>query len=235
MPLIERSRYKPPLLFGNGQIQTFYPSLFRKVEPVDYTRERIEIPDGDFLDLDWSYSDSERREDMNRKLVIVSHGLGGNTQRPYVLGMVKALNNCGYDGLAWNLRACGGEMNRLLKFTHNGSTDDLECVINHARKTEKYDSISLVGFSMGGNLTLNFLASKGKDPLPVVNKAVVLSAPCDLAGSAERLTAFSNRLYLRRFLKQPHEIVKGKVEQFPGKISDRDYHMVKNFKDFDDR
>ena len=235
MPLIERSRYKPPLLFGCGQIQTFYPSLFRKVDFVKYTRERIEIPDGDFLDLDWSYSDSARRDDLTRKLVVISHGLGGNAQRPYVMGMVKALNNCKYDVVAWNFRACGGEINRLLKFTHNGSTDDLESVVNHARQTGKYDSISLIGFSMGGNLTLNYLGIKRNEPLLFVKNAVVISAPCDLAGSAERLSVFSNRLYLRRFLKQLHEIVKGKVEQFPGKISDRDYHMVKNFKDFDDR
>src|SRR5688572_22155778 len=105
MPLISQSDYKPPFYLFNAHLQTIIPGLFRKVQGVKYTRERITTTDGDFLDLDWSCKG-------NKRIAIVSHGLEGNSYRPYVLGMVKELNANGWDALAWNFRGCSGEINR---------------------------------------------------------------------------------------------------------------------------
>ncbi|MGA0559116.1 YheT family hydrolase [Larkinella sp. VNQ87] len=55
MPLISPSDYRSPAHLWNGHLQTIVPALFRKVD-VPYVRERIETPDDDFLDLDWSFS-----------------------------------------------------------------------------------------------------------------------------------------------------------------------------------
>jgi predicted alpha/beta-fold hydrolase len=107
MPIIHGSTYRAPFLFSNGHLQTLYPSLARKLGEGRYQRERIETPDRDFLDLDWSRAG-------NRKLAILSHGLEGNTHRPYMVGMVRMLNQHGKDVLAWNYRACSGEINRRL-------------------------------------------------------------------------------------------------------------------------
>ncbi len=141
--------YTPPLFFRNGHIQTIFPVIFRKVD-ICYKRERITTFDNDFLDLDWSTKGSNR-------LAIISHGLEGSTDRAYVKGMVKAVNDNGWDGLAWNYRSCSGEPNRQLRSYHNGVTDDLSWVINHARHRYPYKEIALIGFSLGGNLTLLYL------------------------------------------------------------------------------
>src|SRR5215203_1244419 len=122
MPLVA-SDYRAPFGFGNGHIQTIF-AHFRRVRGVHYQRERIATPDGDFLDLDWSTTGA-------RRLVILSHGLEGSTQRPYVLGMTRALNSRGWDALAWNYRGCGEEQNRLLRWYHSGDTGDLSTVIDH--------------------------------------------------------------------------------------------------------
>jgi predicted alpha/beta-fold hydrolase len=66
-----------------GHMQTIYPALFRKVKNVQYQRERINTPDDDFLDLDWSRVKGDQ-------LVIISHGMEGDSHRPYVKGMVVA-------------------------------------------------------------------------------------------------------------------------------------------------
>jgi predicted alpha/beta-fold hydrolase len=219
--------YRPPLLLGNGHIQTIFPVLFRTVPDVTYTRERISTRDNDFLDLDWSCQGSER-------LAVISHGLEGNTGRNYVKGMVRAVNLAGWDALAWNYRGCSGEPNRQLRSYHNGATDDLDWVIRHAAESRSYDQIALIGFSLGGNLTLVYL---GRDTVhPNVSKAVVFSVPCDLAASARKLARPVNTIYMRRFLKDLHLKIKekGKLISHP-LLDDTGYEKIKDFKGFDDR
>ena len=219
--------YKPRLLFRNGHIQSIFPSLFRKVSGVCYKRERIETPDDDFLDLDWSYAGG-------KILAVISHGLEGNSQRSYVKGMVKALNEANIDALAWNYRSCSGETNRQLRMYHNGSTDDLDFVIRHAIK-KGYKNIVLIGFSMGGNLSLLYLGQQAEKHLTQLKGAVTFSVPLDLKDSSEQLSLGSNKIYMKRFLKMLHQKVKDKMELFPDKIDDIGYDQIKDFKDFDDR
>lgn len=217
--------YKPPLFLKNGHIQTIYPVLFRQVDII-YQRERIQTPDNDFLDLDWSTHHHDR-------LVILSHGLEGNSNRAYIKGMANAVTQDGWDALAWNYRSCSGEPNYQLRSYHNGVTDDLALVIDHAKQTKRYSQIALIGFSLGGNLTLLYL---GKDkPDPIVKKAVVFSVPCDLKGSCAVLKKPSNRLYMKRFLKMLHTKIQAKIKLFPGKINDTGYEKILDFKGFDDR
>ncbi len=154
MPLVADSRYQPPFYMFNGHLQTIVPSLWREVPEVHSQRERVETPDGDFLDLDWSRQPHAAAD----TLCIVSHGLEGDASRPYVRGMVRALNQAGFDALAWNYRSCSGEMNRLLRSYHLGDTDDLDFVVRHALATGPYQRIFLTGFSAGGNVTLKYLA-----------------------------------------------------------------------------
>ena len=101
MPLIHQSSYHAPFLLRNGDLQTIYPAVIRKLSPALYQRERIATPDDDFLDLDWSRTGS-------RKLAILSHGLEGNTYRHYMIGMAIRMRTRCWDALAWNYRGCSG-------------------------------------------------------------------------------------------------------------------------------
>ncbi len=226
---MKQNEYKPSFMYKSGHINTIIPTIFRKVDGVNYKRERIDTPDNDFLDLDWSLIDNPKG------LVIISHGLEGNSERAYVKGMVKILNQTGLDCLAWNFRTCGGETNNLLRMYHNGVTDDLETVINYAIKNKGYKKIVLVGFSMGGNLSLMYLGEKGKNVPSEIKGAVVFSVPCDLKDSSKELAKLSCKLYMKRFLLKLHKKIKVKMEKFPGQIDDKDYNKIKSFKDFDDK
>jgi len=212
----------------NGHIQSIYPTLFRRFDTGFYERERIFTPDDDFLDIDWSRTGSN-------KLAIISHGLEGNSHRNYVVGMVKMLNRNGWDALAWNYRSCSGEMNRRLRFYNSGTIDDLEVVIEHAAKIESYKEIVLIGFSMGGNLSLLYLGNKGSRIDSKIVRSVVFSVPCDLKASTRELAKFKNRIYMGRFLKTLHQKIRTKMKLMPGQINDDNYHLIKNFKDYDDR
>ena len=224
----KNKNYRAPFFFNNGHIQSIYPSLFRKVDSVNYKRERIFTPDDDFLDLDWSRNGSN-------SLVIISHGLEGNSSRAYVKGMVRAFNNKGVDALAWNYRSCSGETNRLLRRYHSGAYDDLGYVVDHVVKTGSYKKISLIGFSVGGNITLIYLGAAGKKLNRLIKSSVVFSVPCDLKDSSIELAKARNFIYMKRFLKMLHEKIRAKMELMPDRINDDNYNLIKNFKEYDDR
>ncbi|NGX37719.1 MAG: hypothetical protein K1000chlam2_00881 [Chlamydiae bacterium] len=225
MPIIS-SKYKAPLWIGGKHAQTIIPSLFRKVTGVHYLRERISTDDEDFLDLDWSRVDG-------KKLAIISHGLEGCTTQAYVLGMVKELNARGWDTLSWNLRGCGEELNHTVRFYNGGSTEDLDAVVTHACKTKKYKQICLLGFSLGGNISLKYLEDYKQDLPRQLTKACVFSVPCDLYACARSLSHGINRFYLNRFLNTLKEKMIRKAKIHPGLFSNVNFDKIQNFFDFD--
>lgn len=227
MPLIQHSSYVnyPKWLF-NGHLETVIPSIFRKIGGVDYTRERIDTPDQDFLDLDWSCVGSD-------SLVVISHGLEGSSDRHYAKALVKLFNQQGIDALAWNNRSCSGEMNRGPILYHHGATYDLDTVIQHVAKQAIYTSIYLVGISMGGAQTLKYLGEKGFDLNSKIKKAAVYSTPCNLPDSAATLRWKKNAFYKNRFLEKLKAKMRIKGEQYPNLVDLEFLEQVKDFDTFD--
>jgi len=227
MPLI-KSSYKAPLLFANGHIQTIHANIFRWVSQPSYKRKRIRTPDGDFLDLDWSKVGS-------KKLAILSHGLGADSYRPYITGMVHALNEQGFDALAWNFRGFSGVPNKTPRMTHAGATHDLDAVVQHALSLKKYKAIVLVGFSLGGNITLKYLGEQGKGIHPQIVKAVAFSVPCNLKASAQKIGTLPNKIYLMHFMMLLRNYMQAKLKALPGEVDASDLQEISDFKQFDDR
>ncbi|RKR14989.1 hypothetical protein CLV91_1071 [Maribacter vaceletii] len=228
MPIIP-SLYHPPLLFKNGHFSTIYSGLFRKVSGVKQQRERIVLTDGDFLDLDWSYSKSQ-----TNKVAIIVHGLEGNAQRAYVLGSAKLFNLSNYDCCSINLRGCSGETNTLFRSYHSGATEDLNAVISHILENKNYDELYLKGFSLGGNLVLKYLGERPTKVPSQIKSAVAISVPCNLKNSQEQFLKTNNILYAKRFKKHLKEKLVEKLEIFPDLISTKEIQNIKTLKDFDD-
>jgi predicted alpha/beta-fold hydrolase len=221
--------YKPSALFRHHHFSTIFPSLFRKVKGVSYQRERIETPDDDFIDLDWSSYNNER-------LVVICHGLEGSGDSAYVRGMAKIFNNKDWDAVAYNYRACSGEMNRHLKAYHAGATYDLHTVLEHIISTKKYNEIALVGFSLGGNLILKYLGEAPGKVSNVVKKAVAISAPVDLESCAKSISSPSNFIYNDRFIRKLRKKSAAKKQQIIAAGMDYEALMkTKSLKEFDDK
>jgi uncharacterized protein len=228
LPVIAESSYRAPFLCSNPHVQTVIPTVFRKVEGVTYQRRRIETPDGDFLDLDFSSVGSKR-------LAIVLHGLEGDSTRPYMKGMVKALNQGGWDAAALNFRGCSGEPNRKLRMYHSGETEDLATVISHIESSGMYSALALVGSSLGGNVILKYLGERGGATPSLIKAAVTISVPCDLKACSVRLGEFSNRPYLKRFLRMLRRKIQAKQLIMPESINDIGYERIRLLGEFDDR
>ena len=226
MPIVESS-YRAPFGFRNGHVQTIYPALFRRVRAIRLERERITTPDDDFLDLDW------HQPRKSRRVAVISHGLESASRDTGVVAMARAFGEEGWDALAWNYRGCGGEVNRRPRSYHSGATEDLEVVVNHAIGTGRYDTVVLVGLSLGGNLTLKYLGDLGERADPRISASVNISAPCDIASSSLKLQSRSNVIYMRRFLSRLTEKVRRKMALFPDEITDKGLGRMRTFEEFD--
>lgn len=219
--------YSRPSILFHAHLETIYPSLLRKVKFIPYERERITTPDQDFLDLDWLKQGSSR-------LIIISHGLEGNTSRAYVRGMARAFFQAGYDILAWNYRGCSEEINRNIRFYHSGATDDLDLIVQHVSKKDTYSEISLIGFSLGGNLTLKYLGEKGKQLPASLKKAVVFSVPMDLHASCLKISLPSNWMYSKRFLRSLKTKIIQKSKLLP-ELTTQGINSISTLIEFDDK
>lgn len=219
------STFTPHPWLRNGHLQTIWPVVFPRRISFAWERERLELDDGDFLDLDW------RRQGCPR-LAILSHGLEGSSGGIYIQSMAQALVREGWDVLAWNFRGCSGTPNRLKRSYHSGESQDLRTVITAAAGA--YDQIALVGFSLGGNISLKYAGEA--PPHAKVTAVVAISTPVDLASSALALDRRrDNRLYLRRFLSSLTVKIQEKAVRFPGAIDISRLHQIRTFEEFDGR
>ncbi|MGE5943561.1 MAG: YheT family hydrolase [Flavobacteriales bacterium] len=227
MPIID-STYKPLFLFKNGFVATVYSGLFRKVKNLKQERERLTLSDGDFMDLDWSYS-----KEKTDKIILCFHGLEGHGQRPYVTGVAKLFNDNGTDAICVNFRGCSGEDNLKYRTYHSGSTEDLEAVIEHVLGSHKYTEIYLYGVSLGANLILKYLGEREEIPTEI-KSAIAISVPADLNGSCTELHKLKNRPFANRFLNHLKRKLLSKMNNYPEDLSVQDYCSILTLRDFDE-
>ena len=225
MPKFTSNSYHPPKWLVNGHFDTIYPALFRKVKPIKTPESHIiDTPDNDVFDLDYYNSNSNRT-------VIISHGLEGNNKRPYVLGMVNAFISDGWNAIAWNYRGCNGTPNKTIKSYHSGFTEDLKEVIKFAKSDDGISALALVGFSLGGNMTLKYLSESEVEAN--VLAGVGISVPLDLHGACIQISSPSNKIYARRFLKSLKRKMREKSKMFTN-INTESLSQIKDLKTFDD-
>lgn len=221
------SSFSPPLYLRHSSVQTITPSLFRHPPRLAGEGERLELPDGDFLDLHW-----HNRE--RSILVILTHGLEGSMESGYLLGLAHALSRAGFGVLRWNMRGCGTERNRLLTWYHSGQSEDLARVVSHA-VTHHRGGIALVGISIGGNITLKYLGEQPQAISPRIRAAVAVSVPMDLKGSAHELAKPKNALYMQYLLRPLRERMREKAARFPGHFEITGLDSIRSFEEFDSR
>lgn len=228
MPVIENSSYRPPLIYLNRHVNTVAHALLRRVK-TSYVRERIVTPDKDFVDLDFSFSDPNRK---GKTVVLLIHGLEGSAQSSYVKGMVNAVNNHGWDGVVLNFRGCSGEDNKFFGSYHSGQTSDVRQVVEHLKTAHDYDRIFLVSYSLGANVMLKYLGECGQENN--ITASVAVSVPCNLKDCAIQLEKWYNKAYMVTFLRSLREKVKAKCKTHPNHtINLKAALKAKNFISFD--
>ena len=204
--------------------QTLWPALSRPTRPVPLTRERLELPDGDFIDTDWTGESGP--------IVVILHGLQGSSRSPHVQGLLRSLARRGWRGAVMHFRGCGGEANRLPRTYHSGDTGDIGYFLRRLRERHPSTPVAAVGYSLGGNVLLKWLAERGAGA--ELAAAVAVSVPFLLARAADRLDRGLSRMYRRHFIADLHRTVAEKFSHRPGPLDLDAVRCARTFRGFDD-
>ena len=200
--------FSPPWWLASAHLQTLAGKFLRAAPSVMLTTERIETPDGDFLDIDWM-----PETDPSAPLVLLLHGLEGHTKRGYMVQTYLALADRGMRAVGLNLRGCSGEANRAPRFYHSGETEDVCFVIGLLRERFPTRPLMAIGFSLGGNVLLKFLGEQGAQNAAPVSAAVAISVPYDLlAGAIALEQGVMAKIYSGYFLRSLLAKVRAKKE-----------------------
>jgi uncharacterized protein len=191
--MIIKSQFKPAWWLSNAHVQTIYSSVHHPFLPTIDKTEKIDLPDGDFIDLAWSTK--QLAEDT--PLVVILHGLGGGLQSSYVSRFMNAFNKKGWRAVLMHFRGAGTEQNRLPRAYHSGDTADLDFLINLLNQREPNTKKAIVGVSLGGNVLLKWL---GETQISSIDAAVAVSVPFVLKQVANRVNEGFSRFYQKHLL-----------------------------------
>lgn len=231
------SPFKAARLLAHPHLQTMFASVHRRTPPaIERQTKRISLADGDFILLDYKTPSSPTK---NAPLVLIIHGLSGSTDSHYVIGLQNALAAQNWPSVAMNCRGAT-EPNMATRAYHAGASDDVIAVFNHLIATQKRQ-IVIVGYSLGGSMTLKALSELGQHSRLLAGVSV--SAPLELAPCAYRLDSGFSTIYRQHLLeglnalwhaKHQHLLKLGQTTEAQ-KIADCLQHApFKSFWQFDD-
>ncbi|MDP1717502.1 MAG: alpha/beta hydrolase, partial [Burkholderiales bacterium] len=234
--------YIAPAWLPGGHAQTVYAALAAPRPRIVYRRERWDTPDGDFIDLDWAVNPEPGASRINlsrsggRKswapsndnwarlgqdleeapLVVLFHGLEGNSQSHYAVALMAALQRMGIHGVVVHFRGCSGELNRLPRAYHSGDSAEIDWILRRLKQQRPHASLRAVGVSLGGNALLKWLGETGASAREWVDRAAAVSAPVDLMAAGNALDHGFNLVYARHFLVTMKKKALAKLSCHPG-------------------
>ena len=219
--------FKPAWWLPGPHLQTLWPVFTRRKKvPIVLRRERVELSDGDFLDVDWGSASTG-------PIVIILHGLEGSIKSVYAQTMMLTLEKQGFRAVFMHHRGCSDEHNRLQRSYHSGDTKDIASFVQLLQTREPNTPLAAIGFSMGGNILLKWLGETGaNNPLAA---GVAISVPFDLQACVERLQRGFSRVYQQHLLKRLQRKMTEKFAQLSLRAPVKSFFALKNFFDFDDQ
>jgi predicted alpha/beta-fold hydrolase len=221
--------FRPAWWLPGPHLQTLGARLMRSRLRTALSRERVELEDGDFLDLDWFTAPKARNAD-SRPIVVVLHGLEGSANSGYACQVYRELSASRLQPVGLNFRGCSGEPNRLPRAYHAGETGDLAHILRWLRQREPHRPIGALGFSLGGNVLLKYLGEDGRE----VDAAAAISVPFDLSAGADHIERGFSKTYRFFLVRKLQRKIRTKASILDGKIDLTRALCARTFREFDD-
>ncbi len=217
--------FKPAWWLPGPHLQTIWPTIINKNKiNISLARERIELPDGDFIDIDWAGPEKG-------PIILLLHGIAGNIESPYIRRSLSVIVENGWRGALMYYRGCSGETNRLPRCYHSGETSDFNFIAHLLHQREPGTPIACVGFSLGGNVLLKWLGENQQQER--LKAGVAISVPFDLHKSAQRLNQGFSRAYQWYLLREMRQKIKQKCEQMSMPINAEMIDNLHTFWEYD--
>ena len=228
MPLVE-STYRAPIWLPGAHLQTIAAARLVPQPRVEYRRERWDAPDGDFVDVDYALPEPA---DATAPVLVLFHGLEGNSQSHYARAVMRATADRGWRGLVPHFRGCSGEPNRLPRAYHSGDSAEGDWILRRVHERFPHSRLYSVGISLGGNMLAKWLGERGTDA-GFVDAAASIGSPLDLAAGGAALARGFNLLYTKMFLATLKGKALSKIARFPGLASAEAVRAGRDLYDFD--
>ncbi len=190
--------------------------------------ERLETPDGDFLDL--YHLDAP----PGAPILLLLHGLEGSVRSHYVQGLLDEARKRRWRAAVLIFRSCGDELNHTRRSYHSGETTDTDFVVRHLEASFPSVPLLLTGVSLGGNVLLKFLGEQGSRISKRVKGAAAVSVPYDLARSSRHIDEGFAKVYQWNFLRSLRRKADAKLAMFPDLASSNALRAASTMFDFDD-
>ncbi|WP_285164130.1 hydrolase [Shewanella goraebulensis] len=223
--------FSPPWWAASAHIQTILPVFF-KVDKPAVSRQRQELPDGDFIDLDWV------GEAINgQAILVILHGLEGSSDSHYVRRMLQTAKDNNLCAVVHHHRSCSGEPNRLARSYHSGDTQDIHFTLTQLKQQYLDSPLYAVGYSLGGNVLAKYQGEQGSNSL--LEKTIIVSAPLCLAACAKKLENGFSTVYQQHLIKQLQGKMQAKVAEAQLKsdmpVTAKEIDNLTTFHLFDDK
>lgn len=230
--MIIESKFRPAWWLKNTHLQTIWSSKYRNIVKPLTSHQRVELTDGDFIDIEWLEPQSST---PNAPVLLLLHGLEGSIDSAYIQGLLKVSQTEPWNTVVMHFRGCGKETNRLPRSYHSGETEDLQEVLEAIKSAHPYSKIMVAGFSLGGNVLLKYLGEK-KDA-SMIDFAASISVPFLLGEASKRLDYGLSILYRNRLLAELKQkfIRNFDIYSEKLKLSKNLLAEIKTFYDFDDK
>ncbi|WP_437187294.1 YheT family hydrolase [Planctomicrobium sp. SH668] len=217
-----QSQFSPPWLFRNGHVQTLAGLyLFRNVDGkkgLSKTRRvagQVALADGDQLVYQDDCPDDWQ---PGGPVAVLLHGLGGSHSSPYMVRVASRLNKEKIRTIRLDWRGCGAGAGLARYPYHSGRSDDVASLLNELDRQMPGTPVTLIGFSLGGNVALKFLGEQHRDrkSLDMVQRAVAVCPPIDLHFSVvamqRGLAKVYDQYFCRSCTRDIHERVKRRAD-----------------------
>ncbi len=258
---LDLSSCPTPSWLPERQSQTLFGALLAPANRIRFLRERVETPDGDFIDFDWSAPALPRAPKRARDpaltqtaatdwlddigsqalehakagpALILLHGLEGSSKSRYAQSITQYFRQAGWTVVVAHFRGCSGFANRLARAYHSGDSAEIRFMLTTARAKFPNGHWHAIGISLGGNALLKHLGESAKET-GWLQAAAAVSAPLDLVAAGNHLSddPFNREIYSRHFLRTLKPKVLKKAERFPGVIDTMRIQQARSLRDFD--
>ena len=166
--------------------------------------------------------------------VIALHGLEGSSNAHYMRGLADKAFAYGFNVVLLNQRNCGGTENLSAGLYHSGLSADPSAVIRELIELDGLRSITVAGYSLGGNVALKLVGDYGSKPPAALKSVCTVSPTMDLARCVNALERPENYLYEWNFVRNLKRRMRRKALAFPGHFDLKKLRQVRSVRGFDE-
>lgn len=227
-------RFEPARFLAGPHAQTIFAYKLRNTAGFAFRSEKVTTPDDDFLLIEHANLAGNDPIAQDAPLLLCLHGLEGHAQGVYMIETYRQALGCGFRPIGMNYRTCGGVMNKTWRMYNAGATEDIAFLVEHLlEQFPDAPSISIIGFSLGGNMLIKFLGEGGNLPSKLKSAAVV-SPPFDMNLGIQKLLKGMGWLYGYRFVRTLRAKTRLKADLIKGRVDVDACLAASNLLEFDE-